>query len=63
MLLPSYLALCEAVDEMADTSARLCQMMGLPCREWEESRGKAGGDEHNILNIPPSPGKLQECYS
>ena len=53
-IFPSYLTLCEAVDEIADMSTRLCQVMGLPSREWEE--GGKRGEEHNVLSIPASPG-------
>lgn len=59
MYIYSYLSLCEAVDALADVSSHLCQVMGLPSRDWADRGIKRGSstEDHNVLSVPGSPGK------
>ena len=44
------------MDSLVDASSHLCHVMGLPSREWSERGAKRGTEDHNVLNIPGSPG-------
>lgn len=44
------------MDSIADMSSHLCQVMGLPSRDWVDSSDKRAGEDHNILSVPGSPG-------
>ena len=48
--------MCEAVDSLTDISSHLCQVMGLPMREWANDGTRMNAEEINILSVPPSPG-------
>ena len=47
--------LCEAIDNIAVTSVHLCQMMGIPVKEF--SMGQSKTPEQDALeSTPSSPG-------
>ena len=57
LIINSYQTLCGAVDSIADISAHLCHVMGMPPRDWivGEKRSIDSSDSQKI-NIPISPG-------